>query len=91
MRYVVWYKSPGFLSRWKKVKGVTGDTIVETDNNQAMPVRVLFLENKERLEIPMSFLIRFSQERFYDIKDQMEQEAGQTLPIKKGRRTKGGE
>jgi len=39
----------------------------------------------------MSFLIRFSQERFYDIKDQMEQEAGQTMPTKKGRRTKGGE
>lgn len=91
MKYVVWYKSPGLFSRWKKVKGVTGDTIVETDNNQAMPVRVLFLENKERLEIPMSFLIRFSKERFYDIKDQMEQEAGQALPIKKGRRTKDGE
>ena len=55
MKYVVWYKSPGLFSRWKKVKGVTGDTIIETDNKQAMPVRVLFLENKERLEIPMSF------------------------------------
>jgi len=91
MKYVVWYKSPGLFSRWKKVKGVTGDTIIETEKKQAMPVRVFFLENRERLEIPMSFLIRFSKERFYDIKDQMGQEAGQTLPTKKGRRTKGGE
>ena len=81
MKYVVWYKSPGFLSRWKKVKGVTGDTIIETEKKQAMPVRVLFLENKERLEIPMSFLIRFSKERFFDIQVNMKKEAGQDIPV----------
>ena len=81
MKYVIWYKSPGLFSGWKKVKGVTGDTIIETDNKQAMPVRVLFLENRERLEIPMSFLIRFSKERFFDIQASMEKQAGQNLPV----------
>jgi len=81
MKYVIWYKSPGLFSRWKKVKGVTGDTIIETDNKQVMPVRVLFLENRERLEIPMSFLIRFSKERFFDIQAGMEKQAGQKLSV----------
>ena len=81
MKYVVWYKSPGLFSGWKKVKGVTGDTIIETEKKQAMPVRVLFLENKERLEIPMSFLIRFSKERFFDIQVNMKKEAGQDIPV----------
>lgn len=67
MTYTVWYKKRFF---WKKIENVEGDTILENHNNQPLPARVLYLVDKTRLEIPMSYLIRFSKERFFDIEKQ---------------------
>lgn len=79
MTYTVWYKKPnGFI--WHKIKEVEGDTYYEIKEG-ALPVRVFFLKNKERVEIPMSFLFRFSKERFFDIHEKMEKEAGIKIPI----------
>ena len=81
MLYTVWYKKPGRIF-WHKVKDVEGDAIVETEKGWGLPVRALFLANKIRLEIPMSCLIKFSKERFYDIQVNMEREAGQKITTK---------
>jgi len=81
MTYTVYYKKPGgFL--WHKIKNVEGDTIIDTDKGQALPVRVLLLADKTRLEIPMTCLIKFSRERFFDIQNNMEREAGQKIKTK---------
>lgn len=81
MNYTVWYKKGIF---WHKVKNVEGDTILKDDvpnkgTSQLLPVRVLYLVDKSRIEIPMSCLIKFSKERFYDIKQKMEKESGQRI------------
>jgi len=81
MTYEVYYKKPGGFI-WHKVKNVEADTIIETDNGQALAVRVLFLADKTRLEIPMTCLIKFSKERFYDIQNNMESETGQKIGVK---------
>lgn len=81
MLYTVWYKKPGRIF-WHKVKDVEGDTIIETDNKNPLPVRVIFLANKTRLEIPMDCLIKFSKERFFDVQANLEREAGQKIKTK---------
>ena len=81
MKYVVSYKKPEQFW-WRRIRNVVGDTILE-HNQSVLPMRVLFLADNVRIEIPMDCIIRYSKERFYSIKDQMEQEAGQTLPVKK--------
>lgn len=81
MLYTIWYKKPGGLF-WRKMKNVEADTIIETDKGQALPVRVLFLSDKTRLEIPMTCLIKFSRERFYDIQANLEREAVQKIKTK---------
>jgi len=81
MTYTVWYKKPGGFI-WHKVKNVEGDSTMESEKGRAMPVRVLFLSNKIRLEIPMTCLIKFSKERFYDIQGNMERESGQKIGVK---------
>jgi hypothetical protein len=63
MTYTVWYRKNIF---WKRVRNVEADDAYETDKG-ALPVRVLYLANKTRLEIPMSCLIKFSRERHDDI------------------------
>lgn len=68
MTYTVWYRKNIF---WKRVKNVEADDAYETDKGP-LPVRVLYLENKTRLEIPMSCLIRFSRARYDDIRAQEE-------------------
>lgn len=83
MLYTAWYKKPGGFI-WHKVKNVEGDTTMESEEGRPMPVRVLFLSNKIRLEIPMTCLIKFSKERFYDIQANMESEAGQEIRTKTG-------
>lgn len=76
MTYTVYYKKPeGFI--WHKVKNVEADTIIETEKGQGLPVRVLFFADKTRLEIPMTYLIKFSKERFFDIQASVERETGQ--------------
>jgi len=81
MLYTVWYKKPGRIF-WHKIKDVEGDTIIETTNRHPLPVRVLYLVNKIRLEIPMDCIIKFSKERFYDVEKNLEQEAGQKIKTK---------
>jgi len=81
MNYSVRYKKGLF---WKTVKNVVGDTILRDDSpsigtGMPMPVRVLYLSDKTRLEIPMKCVIEFSKERFYDIQKGMEKESGQKI------------
>ena len=78
MLYTVWYKKPHGLF-WHKVKNVEGDTTIESLKGQALPVRVLLLANKTRLEIPMTCIIKFDKQRFYDIQDNMEKESKQKI------------
>lgn len=81
MLYTIWYKKPGTFF-WHKLKNVEGDTTMESEKHQALPVRVLYLSDKTRLEIPMSCIIKFSKERFYDIQVNMEKEALQKIKTK---------
>lgn len=79
MNYEVSYKRVnGWF--WKKIKKVKGDFIA-----QDLPTkpRVLVLEDEQRMEIPTDGIIfKFSVGRFIMIKQQMETEAGQQLPLK---------
>lgn len=76
MLYTVWYKKPGRIF-WHKIKDVEGDTIIESERGHALPVRAIFLVNKIRLEIPMSCVVKFSKERYYDLEAIREKEAAQ--------------
>ena len=81
MNYSVRYKKGLF---WKTARGVVGDTILRDDSpgigtGMPMPVRVIYFADKTRLEIPMTCVIKFSKERFYDIQKGMEKESGQTI------------
>lgn len=82
MLYDVYYKKPDGLI-WHKIKNVEGDTIIESANGMVLPARVLFLADKTRIEIPMTFLIKFSKERFFDVEENMEKESGQKVKIDK--------
>jgi len=74
MTYTIWYKRYFF---WHKIENVEGDTIIETDDKKSYPVRVFFLANKDRLEIPMEkYIIKFSKERFYSIDKNIKDTAG---------------
>ena len=82
MEYSVKYKKSNGLF-WRKIKGLIGDCIYQAPNGEVLPVRVLFLKDRSRIEIPMTdFILVFSKERFYDIQEQMEAEAGQKISIK---------
>lgn len=74
MLYTVWYKKPGGTF-WHKIKDVEGDTIITTGRGIPVPVRAFFLVNKIRIEIPMSCIVKFSRERFYDLEAIREKEA----------------
>lgn len=91
---------------WRKVKNITGDTVLEVKEisgriekqkvgeltiDVEIPekytikyksVRVLYIENKKRLEIPMSCEIEFFSDRFDSIKEKAENEVGQKISIK---------
>lgn len=79
MTYTVKYKSPHGLF-WHKIKDVEGDDVCERNNN----IRFFFLKDKTRVEIPRTYLFKFSKERFYDIHEHMEQEIGQSIKVKNG-------
>lgn len=83
MFYTVYYKKPGGFF-WHKIKDVEGDTTLESEKGNVSPMRVLLLSDKTRLEVPMTCLIKFSKERFFDIQADMEKEAGQAIKIKPG-------
>jgi len=75
MKYTAKYK----LSNqwfWRTIKNVEGDDIMPNG------CRCLFLDNKERIEIPNTAIVKFSKERFQAVKEKMEQEAGQSIPTK---------
>ena len=76
--YTVKYRRLGFLSRWRKLKSVKGDGLVE--NNLS---RFFILENETRIELPVSLIFKFSKGRFYTIKERLDQEAGQSVQLKK--------
>ncbi len=80
MNYTAFYKKPRGLF-WHKIKNVKADAIYEARTGEHQPVRVLVCEDETRYEIPMAlYLIKFSKERFLDIKQKAEQEAGQKIP-----------
>lgn len=74
--YTVQYKKKIF---WKTIKTVKGDGILENGMS-----RFFILEDESRIEIPcQNFIFKFSKERFYMIKERMENEARQDIKINK--------
>lgn len=79
MTYSVKIKRSGSIF-WRKFERVKGDLIAPD-----MPgFRILILEDESRVEIPLEgteFI--FCSKRFLAIKQKMESEAGQVLPVKR--------
>ena len=76
--YSVKYKKVGGLF-FHKIKKVKGDFIATDVEGKP---RVLILEDESRIEIPTPDMIfEFSFERFLLIKQRMDQEAGQQIPV----------
>jgi hypothetical protein len=85
MFYEVSYKKPGAMF-WKRIKNVEGDLLLADDrpdgSNQPLPVRVLILADKTRIELPMNgVIIKFSPQRFYDSVKRAESETGVSLKV----------
>ena len=76
--YIVKYRRLGFFSRWRKLKNVKGDGLVENGVS-----RYFILENETRIEMPIGLIFQFGKERFYVIKERIEEEAGQAVQLKK--------
>jgi hypothetical protein len=76
MLYTVKYRLPNQWL-WRKCNRVKGDETMPGGN------RSLQFEDDTRLEIPREAVIQFSKERHVLILQNMEQEAGQKLPLKK--------
>lgn len=76
--YTVKYKKRNSLF-YKKIKKCKGDSILE--NGLA---RVFILEDETRIEVPCTNIIfEFSKERFLLVKERMDNESGQTIPLNK--------
>lgn len=81
MTYTVEFKLRGSWI-WRKIERVKGDLVAQ---DLGSPMRVFILEDESRVEVPVEgTLFRFCPKRFLVIKQRMEQEAGQVLPIKTG-------
>lgn len=80
MLYKASVKEPGKRKRivYDRVKA---DLAYETKSGVPLPVRVLILEDETRVEIPMTWLIEFSPDRFRSIHNKMEKDAGQKIPV----------
>lgn len=77
--YTVKYKKTNAWF-WKTLKRVKGDGAMQQEVGAAY--RWFIMENDERLEIPMDDMIfLFSNDRFLNIKENMEKQAGQTIPV----------
>lgn len=86
MLYTVYYKKVnGFF--WRKLKRVKGDGFIENGyvpgpNNTAIgttkDIRWFILEDETRIEVPAgdNVLFKFSKERHFAIREQMNKEAG---------------
>lgn len=80
MLYTVKYKLKNHWF-WKTVKKVKGDFIGQDVTGHP---RIIIKENEERLEIPCNETqFWFSLERFLVIKQNMENESGQDIRVKK--------
>lgn len=75
MTYKVKYKKQNQLF-YRTLKKVKGDGITE------FSYRFFILDDETRIEIPLGYLFRFGKERFMVIKQNMEQESGQKIPVK---------
>ncbi len=77
MTYSVKYKKAGSLF-WKKLRKVKGDGIIPD-----VRYRYFTLSDETVIEIPMKdHIFVFDYYRFLNIKQSMELEAGQNIPIK---------
>ena len=81
--YTVKYKRLSFLKRWKKIKKVKSDGLMENGMS-----RFFILEDETRIEIPIvNVIFKFSIERFYLIKktieEKMQREKEQKIQEKK--------
>ena len=80
MTYTVKYKLKNQLF-FRKIKNVKGDFIME---KSPIPTKVIIKENEEQYHIPIKgTLFLYSKERFIVIKNNMENEIGQDIKIKK--------
>jgi len=78
INYSVRYKEKGFLKRWKILKNVEGDGLLETGTH-----RFFVLPDKSRIEIPIiGTIFIFDSMRFTAIKDNKENEIGQNIKTK---------
>ena len=78
INYSVRYKEKGFLKRWKILKNVEGDGLLETGTH-----RFFVLSDKSRIEIPIiGTIFTFDSIRFAAIKDGKEKEIGQNIKTK---------
>lgn len=78
MTYTVKYKKRTQFF-WQTISKVKGDLIAPDLPN----VRILILEDESRIEIPLEGTeFVFCPKRFLVIRQKMEQEAGQSVPIK---------
>lgn len=79
--YRVKYKKLNWLFK-RTIKNVKGDFIA--DDISTRP-RILILEDETRIEIPTNdILFEFSKERFLVIKQRLENDIGQKLPLNPG-------
>jgi len=80
--YNAFYRKPGALF-WRKIKNVTGDSSFffngRDGTQHVQPLRVLTLADNTRIELPMTVIVKFSAERFEEIRAQMSKESGQNI------------
>ena len=80
MTYTVKYKK-GCNPFYTTIKKVKGD-FVGSEAEGLAGFRILILEDETRIEIPMEKTIfKFSSGRFLLIRQNMEKEAGQSIPV----------
>lgn len=78
--YTVKYKRVGDFF-FKKIKKVKGDFIATDVDGKP---RVFILDNESRIEIPtVGMIFEFSYERFLLIKQRMDAESGQNIPLER--------
>ena len=79
---VLWVEKVSGKIEMKKV----GDKFVENRipekyGKEYFPVRVLYLSDNTRIELPMSCVITFSPSRFEGVRNNAEKTTGQKLPL----------
>jgi len=80
MRYSVWTKRQDKpRRRWKLLSdSVVGDGLLEIGTH-----RWFLLEDKTRIEVPLTHFFKFCPKRFESEHNKMETTAGQTIPLRK--------